>query len=428
MAAQKFSKTAIDDILKAIAGLSTGRFKDRIESTDDLQLNSIIDAINKASEALKAQTHTHTDASFIVEALGIGIWKWDLVTNELNWDENMYRLYGIHASEFSGAYDAWEKSLSPETKAKAIDEINLAVAGKKEFDTTFQVVHKSTGRVQEIRTRAFVIRDDSGKPLKMWGLNIDRTREAQLEVELKAEQAKLVHSSKMASLGEMAGGVAHEINNPLAIIDGKVSQLRRMLDRDGLDTTKLKEGLDTIQATSDRVAKIVKGLRAFSRNAAADPMSAVPLRSVVQDSLALCSERFKSHSIDLRVSIRTEAIVECRAPEICQIVMNLLANAHDAAEQSQDKWVAVDVTSDHFHATVAVTDCGTGIPKHVVEKMMQPFFTTKDVGKGTGLGLSIAKGIADNHQGSLEYDSHSPHTRFVLRIPLVQSKLEKTAQ
>lgn len=236
---------------------------------------------------------------------------------------------------------------------------------------------------------------------------------------------KLLESSKMSSLGEMAGGIAHEINNPLAIIHGKASAMRRRFTRGLIDVEKSNEDLNKIEATVERISKIIKGLRSFSRNVEQDPMEKIKLQQVIDDTLELCKERFRNHNIDLKVNCPEDIIISCRPAQISQVIMNLLNNAHDAIEKFPQKWVSLDVKNSGSRIEISVTDSGTGISSEIVDKMMQPFFTTKEVGKGTGLGLSISKGIVEDHQGLLRYDSTSKNTRFVIELPIIEQGIDR---
>ena len=163
---------------------------------------------------------------------------------------------------------------------------------------------------------------------------------------------------------------------------------------------------------------------------------------ILHDSLELCAERLKHKGIQLHVNCPEDLKIECRPAQISQILLNLLNNSFDAIvedtgnrllrqasqlreserEQQHSKWVRVDVSCVNEVIEISVMDCGLGIPAHVVEKMMNPFFTTKEIGKGTGLGLSISVGIASDHNGKLYYDSKSPNTRFVLELPVPKVK------
>jgi C4-dicarboxylate-specific signal transduction histidine kinase len=239
-------------------------------------------------------------------------------------------------------------------------------------------------------------------------------------------RAQLVAHSKMATLGEMAGGLAHEINNPLAVIGGRVSVLEDILKQEPLDLDKVHRDLGRIKMMVDRISKIIRGLRIFSRNAALDPMETVPVERIVSDTLDLAAERIRKAGIELRLEVDPEVKIRCRPVQISQVLMNLIMNAHDAIlEQEEGKWILVQVgkTSEMVNGKkiemvqASITDSGTGIPTDIVEKLMQPFFTTKDPGKGTGLGLSISKGIIEAHAGTLQYATHQGHTRFVIKIP-----------
>ena len=221
----------------------------------------------------------------------------------------------------------------------------------------------------------------------------------------------------------MAAGMAHEINNPLAIIVGKSAQTRRLLASEmPPDKAKIAANLDIIESTGQRIAKIIKGLRAFSRDSSRDDMKSEPVEEIVADALGLCQERFRNHGVELRHTIENRAALNCRAAQLVQVLTNLLGNAFDAVQGTERPWVDISAATVGGEVVISVTDSGHGIPEAVVEKMMQPFFTTKPVDKGTGLGLSISLGIAKDHGGDLFYDKSAANTRFVLRLPALVSK------
>jgi signal transduction histidine kinase len=234
-----------------------------------------------------------------------------------------------------------------------------------------------------------------------------------------ALMAKLVSSSKLAALGEMAAGIAHEVNTPLSVIQGRAGQIRHMVTDGEINTPALAGFAEKIEATTRRIARIVRGLRAFARQGDQDPIQPTPMTSIVGEVLDLCRERFAAHGVALRTGAIDESLrVPCRATQIEQVLLNLLSNAFDAADHSPEKWVELSVAPHDNEVQIAVEDSGPGVPEELRERMFQPFFTTKPVGKGTGLGLSISQSIAQQHGGSLALDENSPHTRFVLSLPL----------
>ena len=239
-----------------------------------------------------------------------------------------------------------------------------------------------------------------------------------LQKEKEVQRAQLVSSSKLSSLGEMAGGIAHEINNPLAVIDGKVYQLKALLGKDPINHEVVNKTLVSIESMVQRISKIIGGLRSFSRDGSGDPYENVPVKVIIDETIPLCQSRFTQAGVMLKLGAIDESLrVNGRSTEISQVILNLLGNAFDAVESYEDKWVQLDVMEENQFIDIRVTDSGTGIPMEVQQKMLQPFFTTKPVGKGTGLGLSISMGIAKAHQGSLFIDQECKNTRFVLRLP-----------
>jgi C4-dicarboxylate-specific signal transduction histidine kinase len=248
-----------------------------------------------------------------------------------------------------------------------------------------------------------------------------------LEKMVQERSEQLVQSSRLVSLGEMAAGMAHEINNPLAIILGKSTKLRRMIAPQQ-NASELLPELDKVDSTVHRIGKIIRGLRTFSRDGREDDFESASLGQIIGDTLELCASRFKNHDVDLRVpTLEADLSLECRPVQIGQVLLNLLNNAFDAITELPDKWVELSIHDKGPNLEIWITDSGAGIPQAIRDKLMQPFFTTKPVGKGTGLGLSICRGILQAHHGSFEIDSTCANTRFVLRLPKQQPQTETKA-
>lgn len=240
------------------------------------------------------------------------------------------------------------------------------------------------------------------------------------ETAFNLQREKLVAASKLSSLVEMAGGIAHEINNPLAIIIGQASRIRRRYERGLLDTEKLGEDLGRIESTAQRIAKIVRGLRSFSRSSEKDPMEVTTVTDIIEDTLELCQEKFRIHAIELILDVTPGIRLNCRRSQIAQLLMNLLSNAYDAVDDLSNKWIKLEAYVSEEWITIEVSDSGEGIAPLIREKIMQPFFTTKEQGRGTGLGLSISQGISEDHGGSLRLETNAEHTTFIVRLPLFE--------
>lgn len=258
----------------------------------------------------------------------------------------------------------------------------------------------------------------NGKIDQFISIRYDKTKQKHLEQELALEHAKAQHSLRLAALGEMAGGIAHEINNPLAIIRGRSDHLTILSRKGTLTHEKLIETTNKINSTVDRISKVVTGLRAFSRDTEHDPYSEAFVAQIVQDTLLLCQGRLEKYQIRLTVSeIDPNLKIECRSTQISQVLLNLINNARDAIMGLGEKWININVTDLDNQIEIRVTDSGLGIPETVQTKIFEPFFTTKEVGQGTGMGLSISAGIIKDHQGILSLNKISDHTEFVICLP-----------
>ncbi len=234
---------------------------------------------------------------------------------------------------------------------------------------------------------------------------------------LNIYRKRMVEASKMASLGEMASGIAHEVNNPLSIISAKVYQTKTILKNSDININKANECLSAVDDTVFRIANIVKGLKRFARKSTQDPHSLVTISQIVDETLAFCKHRLLTKSIRLDIQIDEEYLITCNPTGISQVLINLMNNAIDAIKGLDEKWIELKITKVNGRLIISLRDSGKGIPQAIVEKIMNPFFTTKPIGHGTGLGLSISKGIIEDHGGRLFYNQGSPHTEFIIELP-----------
>jgi PAS domain S-box-containing protein len=270
---------------------------------------------------------------------------------------------------------------------------------------------------------AVIERDEAGRPVHLLAHVEDLTDRKRVEQELEASRAQMVSNSRLSALGMMAGGIAHEINNPLAVIHASAANISRMAEASAVSVPAVLKNCNRISQTADRISRIVRSLRHVARESNADEFRETPVREIVDETLELCAEQFRAHDIRLAVSaIEPEVAICCREAQICQVLLNLLQNAFDELMDLEgDRWVNLDVTCCADWVIFSVSDSGRGIALEHRAHIMEPFFTTKPVGKGTGLGLSISRSIALEHKGTLELDEESQHTCFRLKLPLLDA-------
>ncbi len=258
---------------------------------------------------------------------------------------------------------------------------------------------------------------------------------------LEEKNNALIKAERMATLGVLVAGLAHEINNPTTFIRGNIQTLKKFWDiissrlvYDSSDPEKgkldyiMKETpilLDDMMIGTDRIAKITGGLRVFARvDGASDKMDKCEVVDIVDGAISVVSNRLKNGVVlDKKIDKVPQVIVSLQ--QMIQVLVNLLINALDAIDNQSVKLITVRVYERDDEVCIEVMDNGDGIPKHIQDKIFDPFFTTKSVDKGTGLGLSLSEGIVSVHGGELRLvNTGSDGTAFEVRLPKTFKKEE----
>ena len=262
-----------------------------------------------------------------------------------------------------------------------------------------------------------------GRPFKYVAIRTDITELKRTQEEAEQQRAALVQSEKLASIGELAAGIGHELGNPLAALRGRVELIESQLKSGKAGTPEVLKTLDTLKQLADRMGSIIRGMKALSRDGSKDPVQRVPVGMLIRDVLAFTAETFKEHGIVVQMGEVSDSIqVECQETQLSQVLVNLINNARDAVVDHAKPWIRVDARDLGTEVEISVTDSGAGISPEDRQKIMLPFFTTKAAGKGSGLGLSVSTSIVESHGGTLKVDGNCPNTRFVIRIPKQRSR------
>jgi len=248
------------------------------------------------------------------------------------------------------------------------------------------------------------------------------------EQELRDKQEQLVQAGKLATLGELTTGVAHELNNPLNNTGLFVGNAVDLIELGAADKEQIVRELRQAMQQVSKATQIISHLRTFGR-AAPVSREPIPLRPVIERALSLVQEQLRLREIEVTLDLGPqESVVVGNPIQLEQVFINLLTNARDAVVDSPRKAIRISASVGAAAVEIAFVDTGHGIPSGLEGRIFDPFFTTKEVGKGTGLGLSITYGIVKEHGGTISVVSAPGEgATFLIHLPLASADTDETA-
>lgn len=346
----------------------------------------------------------------------VGGWELDVATGKLTWTDETFRILEVEKKdglspmlpegislfipEHSGIVEKAIQHCLATGEPYSLELIALTPKGKQLWVYTNGKANYENG---EIKTLSGTIQD------------IDDKKTAEMEYNL--ERQKSIQSAKLASLGELAASMAHEINNPLGIISG----YSELLMRSNSDNSDALSKIEVILKSCNRISHIVNNLKKFSRSGDSREQSKIVLSDVVKEAIMLAKPRLKRGIVALEFDSGSEASILGNIIEIEQVFLNLINNAVDAVKDLPERWVKLKLSEQSNSVVFRITDSGSGIKKSELNKIFSPFYTSKKMGEGTGLGLSIVDGILKDHAATIKYDEGSSNTSFILTF----NKLEE---
>jgi PAS domain S-box-containing protein len=438
---------------------------DRWKQTEDLKeanesLQQEIDERQRAQEALRESEERYALA---MQGANDGLWDWDVGTGEIHVSPGLKTLIGLNGDGVTITPELWQSRIETDDLGPVLDALRAHLRGETEFFSEEFRTRGENGEHRWLLQRGLALRDDDGQAYRMAGSLGDISDRKQAEIELteakeqaekalgdlKEAQANLVHAEKMASLGQMTAGIAHEIKNPLNFVNNfsqtsieLLDDLREViepslgtLDKDSRDDAEdlmetLKSDLDTIANHGRRADGIVKNMLLHSRGTANDH-EPTDVNALVEESLNLAYHGERARDSEFNVSIEHDfdpevGAVDLLPQEISRVLVNLFGNGFYATrkrketkEADYEPTIKVATRNLDEGIEIRVRDNGTGMPAEVREKLFTPFFTTKPTGEGTGLGLSLSYDIiTQQHKGSIDADSkEGSFTEFTIRLP-----------
>ncbi|MDG2046839.1 MAG: ATP-binding protein [Halioglobus sp.] len=363
---------------------------------------------------------TADELTHLIHTANAPIFGIDLDGNVNEWNQQSEKITGYSKSRAVGLHLS-TNFIADEHKA-AVEHVLLnALDGIETANFEFPLLTRY-GHQVDVLLSSTIRRDDSGTIIGALGVGQDITELNKVRLEQERERkeasAQIIQASKLATLGEMATSVAHELNQPLSIARMSAESIRRKIVKGTITGEFLEDKLQYIEDQTARAAAIIEHMRMFGREATEEPELIDP-RDVVKNALALMGEQLRLDGVE----VETDFSKNCppilgHTIQMEQVIINLLTNARDAMHGSSGlSKVILRIFAGKNHVYIESEDSGSGIPANVLPRIFEPFFTTKEIGSGTGLGLSVSYGIIRDMKGTITAVNTSNGACFTITLP-----------
>lgn len=383
------------DIYQNISGYVAIRF----------EVTNEVNAKNDHKRAMEILNETNSIAR-------VGGWELIVETGELNWTEETFKILEVEKKDGSKPVLAEGLELFvPEHKPIIDNAVRNGIEKGQPYSLELKA-QTAKGNVLWVYTNGRAHYKD-GKVSTLSGTiqDIDLRKKAELKID--EERKKTEQSAKLAAIGELSAGIAHEINNPLTALLGNSEILALSKELSEKD----QEKVERINRSAKRIHAIARQLTKFARSSQDDKFAQVALSEIISEVMLLATAKAKKFSCSIQVPEETTTILNCNQVEIEQVLINLINNGIDAIKDKDERWIKLEVEENSELIKIKVIDSGEGIDTETANTLFEPFFTTKAAGEGTGLGLSISKGIIEKHQGKMYIDYDAHNTTFVIEFP-----------
>lgn len=335
------------------------------------------------------------------ESATLGMWEWDIVRDEIWITDKGRAMLGFTPSE-KVDFDRFRERLYPEDRESVSSAVKKALHARADYESEYRVVLPD-GQIRWIGGRGQVEFDRGGRPVRMRGASLDITTRKQAEEQAVRHRNEMAHLSRVTTLGELSGSLAHELNLPLGAILSNAQAAQRILANGNADLAEVREILNDIVSEDKRAAEVIRRLRMLLKKGEVQ-QHALRINKVVRDVLKLIGTDLTSQSITVANELaRNLPVITGDPVQLQQVLLNLIVNACDAmaACNGEERRLVIrtGIENANTGVVVSVSDRGTSIPEKKMEEIFEPFFTTKT--KGMGLGLSVCRTIIVAHRGRL---------------------------
>jgi two-component system sensor kinase FixL len=371
----------------------------------------------QASEAELRETQERMELA--ASAAELGMWEWDIARNEIWITDKGRALFGFAPSE-KVDFERFRSRVHPQDRESVLMAVENSLRTSEEYRSEYRVVLPS-GQLRWIAGRGHVEFNGNGQPVRMRGASLDITERKQAEEQAARQRNEMAHLSRVSTLGELSGSIAHELSLPLSAVLSNAQAAQRVLAKGDADLAEVRDILNDIVSEDKHACEVIRRLRQWLKKEEAQQHS-LQINEVVEDVLKLIHSDLVNQKITVDTEFAQHLPTVIGDPvQLQQVLLNLVVNACDAMTDcttpERRVLIRTRVENGSSAVIVSVTDRGGSIPEEKMEQIFEPFFTTK--AQGMGLGLSVCRTIISAHRGKLWATNNSDHgATFHFSLPI----------
>lgn len=334
---------------------------------------------------------------YAINGTSDGLWDWDLTTNDVYFSPRWKSMLGYKEDELENKLETWQKLVHPEDYKQALKDIEKSQSDPSfEYNTIHRLRHKNGSWVW-VLDRGQTLFDDAGKAIRMVGFHTDITKIKQYEEELQKKDEVMIAQSRHAAMGEMMSMIAHQWRQPISVISMEANNVLMDIELESLDPDTLKESMDGILHQVAELSKTIDDFRDFFKPD--QEICETTIQKVLDDALAIIGKSLENNGIKLIVDIDEDTKIKTHMRELMHVFINILKNAKEVLVEKEiaKKKIVVVIKKKMSCYSIAICDNAGGVCPTILNKIFDPYFTTKEQTNGTGLGLYMSKVIIEKH-------------------------------
>ncbi|HVT91158.1 MAG TPA: PAS domain-containing protein [Tepidisphaeraceae bacterium] len=395
--------TGLSDEAMGVQALQNGAqdYLVKGETAGNLMARAVRYAIERknAEEAFLASEQR---LALTVDAVQVGIWSFDIATEVITWSDQVARLFAVDPLTFDGKRETLFQCIHPDDREVVRNRINAARTSGKDYTSEYRIIWPD-GSLHWIESRGRVMLDDNKRPVRIMGTVVEITQRKLAEEAMRSRDAELAHLNRVNTMGQMASGLAHELNQPLSAILNYASVCLAQAESDKGSRSTILMAVQEIMNETRRAGAIISRMRSFVRKQR-PKNEVVDINQLVTESLSILEFELRHQKIRPKIKLAEGLPGVLADPvQIEQVLVNLIYNALEAMSEKTPPGNMLRLETrrreDGGSVEISVIDSGCGVSEETMARLFEPFYTTKS--KGLGMGLNISRSIVEGHGGRL---------------------------